>query len=345
MRAPAFWSRPGLIPTLLQPLAWLYSEAGRHRWRKARPLSLSLPVVCIGNLVAGGAGKTPVVLKLIAELQALGYSPHVLLRGYGGSESGPLQVQPAVHQVEQVGDEALLLAAQAPTWISHDRAAGGQAIAESGADLILMDDGFQNPHLAKDLSFLVIDGASGFGNGRVLPAGPLRETPTDGLKRAQALIMMGKDQQGLLKDLPQSLPLFHATLEARRPRAAYARFQADAIQLAEQPRYLAFAGIGRPEKFFQSLADLNMAPVESIAFADHHPYTTAELQSLLQRADDLGARLITTEKDLLRLPRDWTSRLDVLPVEVRWQEPEEGPLGLVQSVLKKSNPVDHETQP
>ena len=305
---------------LLLPLAGLYGAFGRARWTRADPVRVPVPVICVGNLVAGGAGKTPVVLKLIEDLTTHGRPPHVLLRGYGGREAGPLRVDPARHTVAEVGDEALLLAGKAPTWVCRDRAAGAKAAVAGGAPIVVMDDGFQNPQLAKDLCLLVIDGGFAFGNGRLLPAGPLREKPEDGLARAQAVVFLGEDRQRILPDLPAGLPVYRADLASQAPKAAYAQFQTDPQQQAEPPRYLAFAGIGRPEKFFQSLRERDLAPVETRAFADHHPYSPQDLQALLARAEALGARLITTEKDLPRLPAAWSPRLDVLPVEVRWRD-------------------------
>ena len=243
MRAPDFWYGQGasasLTAALLSPLGVLYGAIGRLRRAVVQPYDCGRPVVCVGNLVAGGAGKTPVALSLVTALQRRGLSVHCLSRGYGGRESGPLRVDREHHSYREVGDEPLLLAAQAPTWIARDRAAGARAAVTAGAEVIVMDDGFQNPSVKKTLSLLVIDGAVGLGNGRLIPAGPLREAPSAGLARAQAAVILGQDRRGLASQLPTQLPVLDAALMP----------PAKGWTPAGQ-RFLAFAGIGRPEKFF-----------------------------------------------------------------------------------------------
>ena len=174
MRAPEFWARDGGFAALLAPLGLSYDLAGRLHRALARPHSVPVPVICVGNLVAGGAGKTPLVIALVEALATRGQRAYCLTRGYGGCEAGPVRVDPAAHDAKRVGDEALLLARIAPTWVARDRAAGARAASAAGAGIIVMDDGFQNPHIAKDLSLLAVDGAYGFGNAKVMPAGPLR---------------------------------------------------------------------------------------------------------------------------------------------------------------------------
>ncbi len=189
MRAPEFWQSDGALARLLAPLGAAYGLAGRLRRARARPAACGVPVVCIGNLVAGGAGKTPVALAVAGRLQDQGRAVQLLTRGYGGRARGPLRVEPGRQGAAEVGDEALLLAARAPTWVARDRAAGAAAAVAAGAEVLVMDDGFQNPALAKDLSLLVVDGASGFGNGRVMPAGPARRRspwPSPGDSRPRA---------------------------------------------------------------------------------------------------------------------------------------------------------------
>ena len=194
---PEFWARRGLISSLLQPLAWVYAQGAAARQHFARPWQAPVPVICVGNLVAGGAGKTPVALSLARRLQARGRPVHILSRGYGGSLAGPVAVDPVRHSAAEVGDEPLLLAAAARCWVARDRVAGAQTAIAAGAKLLLLDDGLQNPRLAKTLSLLVVDGGYGFGNRRVLPAGPLRERLAAGLARSSAVVLMGEDTAGI----------------------------------------------------------------------------------------------------------------------------------------------------
>lgn len=305
MRAPDFWQGDRLLSRLLVPAAALYHLADRLNRARRRTERVPVPVICVGNLVAGGAGKTPVALALAERLRALGHRPHFLSRGHGGRLTGPLRVDPARHTAAEVGDEPLLLAAAAPAWIARHRPAGARAAAQAGATVIVMDDGFQNPTLARDLALVVVDGAVGFGNGRVLPAGPLREPVAAGLARADALVVIGADATGAARHLPAGRPILGA------------RLVADGPDLAGQ-RVLAFAGIGRPAKFFATCADLGADLVGTVAFADHHPYTTADLAPLLARAEAAGARPVTTAKDAVRLPPDVRARVTVVPVRLAW---------------------------
>lgn len=311
MRAPDFWTEDGALAALLAPLGAGYDLAGRLRRALVPPVSADIPVICVGNLVAGGAGKTPVVLALAAALAARGAVVHCLSRGYGGRAPGPRRVDAARDSAAEVGDEALLLARAAPSWVARDRAAGARAAAAAGARVLVMDDGFQNPALAKDLSLVVVDGAYGFGNRRVMPAGPLRETVARGLARADAVVLLGRDERNLGPTLGARLPLLTARL-APRPGSE---------SLAGR-KVLAFAGIGRPAKFFATLADLGAKVVETRAFPDHHAYAPAEIESLRARAAALDACAVTTEKDAVRLPPELREGIEVLAVAVEWREPE-----------------------
>lgn len=292
---------------LLQPLAWCYAAAGSARRHLTRPQHAPVPVICVGNLVAGGAGKTPVALSLARRLQRRGLNPHFLSRGYGGEFAGPLKVDPSRHRAADVGDEPLLLAAAAPTWVSRDRVAGAYAAAAAGAGLLIMDDGFQNPSIAKDLALVVIDGGYGFGNRHVMPAGPLREPIATGLARADAAILVGEDACDAASALGAT-PVLRARLlptggETWRGRPV-----------------IAFAGIGRPAKFFATLEELGARIVARRGFPDHHPYAEAELRALAREAEAAGARLVTTEKDAARLAPEWRDKLAVLAVEIAWQD-------------------------
>ncbi len=212
VRAPEFWAQPGLVPSLLAPLATLYAAGAAARAMFASPFRAPVPVLCIGNLVAGGAGKTPIVLSLAELLRRQGRHPHIVSRGYGGRLAGPIAVDPAGHRAADVGDEPLLLARAAPCWVARDRVAGAKAAVAAGADLVLLDDGFQNPSLAKDLSLVVVDGAYGFGNRQVMPAGPLREPIEVGLARAGAVVIIGADESHAEAALARRLPVLHAAL-------------------------------------------------------------------------------------------------------------------------------------
>jgi tetraacyldisaccharide 4'-kinase len=276
--------------------------------RVARPgWRAPVPVLCCGNAGVGGAGKTTVALDLIARLQRQGARPHALLRGYGGRVRGPLLVRPGQHDARQVGDEALLLAERAPTWVSADRAAGARAAAEEGADAIVMDDGLQNPGLIKDCSLLVIDGGYGFGNGRLVPAGPLREPVAAAAARCQAAVLIGRDAHGALAMLPP-LPVLRAVLV---PEVAGLDFDRD---------YLAFAGIGRPEKFFAGLRAAGVTLAGTRAFADHHPYSSAELAALARDAHRAGALLLTTPKDMARLSPSQRDGIAAAGVALAWED-------------------------
>lgn len=309
MRAPEFWRRDGLAPTLLAPLAWGFEAAGRARRSIVRPVRAPVPVVCVGNLVAGGAGKTPVAIGVGARLAERGRSIHFLTRGYGGRARGPLRVDPTRHTARDVGDEALLLAAIAPTWVARDRPAGANAAAAAGAGVVVMDDGFQNPAIAKDLSLVVIDSGYGFGNGRVIPAGPLREGVAGGLARADAVVLVGasgRDERLAAYDLP----VLHAEVEPAPGSEA----------LAARP-VLAFAGIARPEKFFATLGGMGCRLVGRHAYPDHHRYTADEIMRLCEAAHEKGATPVTTEKDYVRLPEEARPMVEVLRVRLVWSEP------------------------
>ena len=326
MRAPAFWAveRGGIAAAALTPLSCLYRLGARGHAALARPAKAGLPVICVGNFTVGGAGKTPTVLALAALLAEEGIDPHILTRGYGGRERGPLRVDPARHDARAVGDEALLLARVAPTWLSRDRAAGAAAAHSAGAPLLLMDDGMQTPGLVKDLCLAVIDGGAGFGNGRLLPAGPLREPLPSGLRRAHALVLVGTDRHSALAALGQhDLPVIEADLVPGD----------EARALQERP-VVAFAGIGRPEKFFETLEDAGCTVIARYAFADHHRYKPGEIAAIVAYAKERDALPVTTEKDHVRLPQDARALVRTLPVTLAWRDPAE-PRDLLAPLLAR----------
>lgn len=310
--APGFWDeRPGLAARLLLPAGAAWDIAGRVRRALARPYCAPVPVICVGNLVVGGAGKTPVTLALADWLVARGVAAHSVTRGYGGRIAGPLRVDPLRHSAVEVGDEALLLARRAPCWVARDRAAGVVAATAAGAQVVLLDDGFQNPAVAKTLALLVVDAGYGFGNGRVMPAGPLRENLTRGLARADALVVLA-DQGGPRQGL--------TGLSAGRTPIVPAELWAVAGERFSGRRVVAFAGIGRPEKFFATLRRLGAELVAEQPFPDHYPFRERDVAALCGAAWRERAHLVTTAKDFVRLPLTLRAEVEVLEVEIRWPD-------------------------
>ncbi|MFN3911238.1 tetraacyldisaccharide 4'-kinase [Hyphomonas sp.] len=331
MKAPHFWSA-GLDPksreaapltrALLTPLTWLYLWGLRRKLASAVPEHAPVPVICIGNLTTGGAGKTPVAEAIRARIMARGVRAATLSRGHGGAETGPLKVDPAVHTFRETGDEPLLLAATGEAWIGRDRPAAARAMAAAGAEAVLMDDGHQNPSLHKDFTFVVIDAGAPFGNRHVLPKGPLRETLPAGLARADAVILMG-DGPVPAEVTASGKPVLRARLVAAAPVAA--------------GPLVAFAGIGRPEKFFDSLKAAGADLRDAVPYADHHPYSARDAGFLRALARHEGAALITTSKDHVRLPAELRAETHVFPVAAVFDDP--GALdALLAPLLKQAQP-------
>ncbi len=296
MREPAFWWRKrGLAAGLLAPLATIYGTVAARRMARAGAPA-GVQVVCIGNPTVGGAGKTPLALAVTRLLAAAGKQPVLLSRGYGGRLPGPVQVDPLLHHAAEVGDEPLLLAGVAPAIVARDRVAGAAAAVAAGADVIVMDDGFQNPSLHKDFSILVVDGRRGVGNGAVIPAGPLRAPLAAQFARADALVVVGETGTAALPAgiLDRGIPVFRAKLVPDGGCVA---------ALGGGP-VLAFAGIGDPEKFFATLRDAGITVAATRRFPDHHGYTSAEAAALCEQADREGLVLVTTEKDVARMRGD-----------------------------------------
>ncbi|MBI1214442.1 MAG: tetraacyldisaccharide 4'-kinase [Alphaproteobacteria bacterium] len=336
MQAPAFWYdaaqekkdwRARLTARLLAPAGRVYAWAVRQRFDFYYPVPLARPVVCVGNLVTGGAGKTPVVLSLVGLLQDAGYNPHILTRGYGGTEPGPLQVSPGRDTAADVGDEALLLVESAPTWVSQNRPLGAQAAIDSGATLIIMDDGFQNPSIYKDAALLVIDGASGFGNGKPMPAGPLRENVADGLSRADAVVIIGEDKAGVAEKVAAIDPAMPVLRASVKPDAGNP-------PLFGKPVF-GFAGIGRPEKFRDTLIAAGAMLEDWKSFPDHYAYGVDDLKDFIDAARKKNALVVTTAKDYVRVPEALRESVQKFTVSLVWQEPAAA-LRLIENCLQKS---------
>ena len=320
-RAPRFWNRRAAGPAAiaLAPAGALYGAAVRARWRLAKPVRAGIPVICVGNPGLGGAGKTPTAIAIARRLIALGHAPHFLSRGYGGRLEGPVSVQPERHAAADVGDEPLLLAAVAPTVVSADRVAGARFAERSGAEMIVMDDGYQNPALARDCAVLVVDAAIGTGNGRVFPSGPLREAWTSQLERASALVLIGDGEPGeaAAGDAERAgVPVLRARIV---PSADNADLTGRAV--------IAVSAIARPEKFHASLNAAGARIADWRAFADHHPFSARDVDRLIALAGrHPKALLVTTEKDAVRLDNgnDPGGRLRalsaILRIEVRFDD-------------------------
>ncbi len=316
-RAPEFWwHRHAPAGYALAAIGAIYGEiVGRVMERQG--VSVSVPVICVGNLVVGGAGKTPTALEVANVCRSLQRKPGFLTRGYRGQEKGPLFVSPALHTAADVGDEALLLAQFAPTVVSADRPSGAKLLASLGADVVIMDDGFQNPSLNKDLTLVVVDGARGVGNGFVFPAGPLRAPLAVQMRSADALVILGEGSggKGVRVAARAGRPALRAQTEPVRRRG-----------LKRRP-YLAFAGIADPAKFYASLAEAGAVVGHTMSFPDHHLFSDADCESILAEARSRDLVPITTEKDRVRLNRgsETAARLaattEMFPVRIRFEEP------------------------
>jgi tetraacyldisaccharide 4'-kinase len=335
--APLFWGKPpGLFADLLLPASVVWDAAGRLRRALSHPYRAAVPVVCVGNLVTGGAGKTPVTLALSTWFLERNIPVHVVTRGYCGRLRGPVQVDLTRHDSVAVGDEALLHAARTPCWVARDRAAGVRAAVEAGARVILLDDGLQNPAIAKTLSIIVIDAAYGFGNRRVIPAGPLREGLGDGLSHADAIVLLATNGEVGRGEA--------ISISDRRPTISAVLTPVAGERLAGS-RLFAFAGIGRPQKFFATVRALGADLVGTRQFPDHHPFRAAEIDALRRDAERAGARLVTTAKDIVRVPPALRAGIEILEVEIRWPDPEALDR-LMMPVLRladddRSEPADH----
>ena len=307
MKTPAFWSSKTFLSTLLIPISILYDMAGTLSRARIKPVAFHIPIICVGNLTAGGAGKTPIALYIGERLKAKNIDAYFLSRGYGGKLEGPLLVKPGKHKATDVGDEPLLLAELLPTVVAKDRVSGANYAITKGAKALIMDDGFQNRSVVKNLSLLIVDGMRGFGNGRMIPAGPLRERPEEGYKRAHAVIVMNRTTT--LPKLPADRPVFFARTH---PKDA-ANFKGKKI--------FAFCGIAYPQKFFEMLRTTGAKVVAEQAFADHYQYTALDLRKLLLKSYVEDAVLVTTTKDYARLPEQFRDSVAVMELGIELENP------------------------
>lgn len=319
LSTPRWWYRrkPGMraTRTLLTPLSWIWRGVTAWRIARAKPIDPGAPVICVGNLTAGGTGKTPVVREILSQLKEMKVTAHGLSRGYGGRLAGPVRVEPTTHTAEDVGDEPLMLARDFPIWVSRDRLTGAKAAAAAGAQAIVMDDGHQNPALAKTLSLVVVDGETRdgewpFGDGAVFPAGPMREPLKTGLARADAVVLL------LPSDISEPDPALLAALGGAPVLVAHLD---PAAPPPPGPQF-GFAGVGKPWKVERALRAAGCDLVDFAAFPDHGAYDAATLEALVRQAQARGAGLVTTEKDWVRLPAAWREQVKVWPVRARFED-------------------------
>jgi tetraacyldisaccharide 4'-kinase len=320
LNTPRWWyvrgSRHSMVTrSLLKPASWLWAAVTARRIARATPVDPGAAVISVGNLTVGGSGKTPVTREVLRLLRAAGVEAHALSRGYGGQETGPLRIDLAIHTAEDVGDEPLMLALDSPAWIARDRITGAHAAVAAGAEALVLDDAHQNPTLRKTLSLVVVDGETRgdewpFGDGGVFPSGPMREPLTAGLARADAVIVL------LPADLAEVDPELMAVF------GTVPTFVARLIPAGPPPAgpQLGFAGIAKPWKVERSLIAAGCALVEFAPFPDHATYREEDLRFLADRADLLGAGMVTTEKDWVRLPPEWRDRVVSWPVVARFED-------------------------
>ncbi len=310
LKAPKFWYKKNdtYLSNTLYPLSLLFRFGTKIRNIISRQRISKIPVICIGNIVVGGAGKTPVALKLGSMLKQNGYKPHFVSKGYGGIETNNTLIK-EWHSAQSVGDESLLLSEVAPTWIGKDRNKSFMLAKENGADCIIMDDGFQNPTLQKDFSIIVINGEQGFGNKRVIPSGPLRESVARGISRANLIIVIGEIDENTRKKISNSVPLIHANFKISRDNKIY-----------KNQKVTAFAGIAYPEKFYNSLNEQGAILVKKISYPDHHIFDENDMLNLAETANMTKSILVTTKKDFVRIPKSYRSLVSTLNGEIEFED-------------------------
>ena len=309
-KAPKFWyqKKDTFRSNILYPLSLIFRFGTKLRNIISKKNNISIPIICIGNIVIGGAGKTPVALKIGKLLKLQGYNPHFVSRGYGGLEKNNTLVK-NWHSAKSVGDEALLLAEIAPTWVGDNRNKSFQLAKENGADCIIMDDGFQNPTLQKDFSIVVINGEQGFGNKRVIPSGPLRESIARGLSRTNLIIVIGEITNDVKKKIANNVPIIYANFEISKNN-----------QIFKNQKIIAFAGIAYPEKFYNSLKDQGGVIEKEVSYPDHHIFDENDVLYLAELANKKKSILVTTKKDFVRIPKSYRSLISTLNGEIKFDD-------------------------
>jgi len=325
LKAPKFWylKRDTYLSNSLYPLSLIFRLGTKLRSIISKEKNSELPIICVGNIVVGGAGKTPVSLKIGKILLKSGYSPHFVSKGYAGIEKNNTLVKPW-HSAQSVGDESLLLSEIAPTWIGINRNQSFKLAKEKGADCIIMDDGFQNPTIKKDFSIIVINGEQEFGNTRVMPSGPLRESINRGLSRTNLIIVIGNISEKLKNKIPSKIPLFKASFAINNENKIF-----------KGQKITAFAGIAYPEKFFNSLRNQGAKIVKEIIYPDHHIFVENDLLDLAEHANKSQSILVTTKKDYVRIPKIYRSLVNTLEGEIEFEDEKLFLEFLIKAIKKK----------
>jgi len=309
IKTPHFWTELSWQSVILFPVSYIWRFGHYAQQKILNTKETEIPVICVGNLTVGGSGKTPVVITLCRFLSGIGKSTSILTRGFGGKEKGPIFVSTNLHQSLDVGDEPLMMAHSLDVCVSRNRPLGANHILDKKKyDCIVMDDGLQNPTLKKDLNIAVFDGKFGIGNGFLLPAGPMRQKLEVGIQNIDLVIFNGKDETGLKQKIPPHIPIFTGELQPDE----------EIVEKMKNRRVYGFAGIGNPSRFFKTLNNIGADLVGEAHFADHHPYTDADLTQLYEEAMQSGAELVTTQKDWMRLPTDWRDRVLTVPVRIHF---------------------------
>ena len=309
IKTPHFWTELSWQSVILFPVSYIWRFGHYAQQKILNTKETEIPVICVGNLTVGGSGKTPVVITLCRFLSGIGKSTSILTRGFGGKEKGPIFVSTNLHQSLDVGDEPLMMAHSLDVCVSRNRPLGANHILDKKKyDCIVMDDGLQNPTLKKDLNIAVFDGKFGIGNGFLLPAGPMRQKLEVGIQNIDLVIFNGKDETGLGQKIPPHIPIFTGELQPDE----------EIVEKMKNRRVYGFAGIGNPSRFFKTLNNIGADLVGEAHFADHHPYTDADLTQLYEEAMQSGAELVTTQKDWMRLPADWRDRVLTVPVRIHF---------------------------
>ena len=309
IKTPHFWTELSWQSVILFPVSYIWRFGHYAQQKILNTKETEIPVICVGNLTVGGSGKTPVVITLCRFLSGIGKSTSILTRGFGGKEKGPIFVSTNLHQSLDVGDEPLMMAHSLDVCVSRNRPLGANHILDKKKyDCIVMDDGLQNPTLKKDLNIAVFDGKFGIGNGFLLPAGPMRQKLEVGIQNIDLVIFNGKDETGLGQKIPPHIPIFTGELQPDE----------EIVEKMKNRRVYGFAGIGNPSRFFKTLNNIGTDLVGEAHFADHHPYTDADLTQLYEEAMQSGAELVTTQKDWMRLPADWRDRVLTVPVRIHF---------------------------